>query len=118
MRIAGKEKSLFSRRLIELRKQKGLTQQELASKLNIDRHQVAYYETKAKNPTAETLQLLADFFTVSPDFFLLDDELIKSKPGPNSQLEQRINQLKRLPRSQQKTVLAMIDGVLASFQKS
>ena len=118
MRTTTKEKSLFSRRLIELRKSRGITQEELAQKLKLDRHQVAYYETKAKNPTAETLQHLAEFFNVSTDFFLLDENALKNKPGPDSQLEQKIKQLKELPRSQQKTVIAMLDGLLLSLSKS
>ena len=113
-----KQKSLFSRRFIELRKSRGLTQVQLAKKLGIGRDQVAYYEAKAKNPTADTLSNFARFFNVSPDFFLLDDDELKSKPGPDSLLEQKIKQLKALPRAQQKTVIAMIDGVLDSFQKS
>ena len=62
MRTTDKTKSIFSQRLIELRKEQGLTQAELADQLNIDRNRVAYYEAKAVNPTVESIQPLADFF--------------------------------------------------------
>lgn len=118
MRTTDKQKSLFSKRFIELRKSRGLTQAELAEQLGIGRDQVAYYEAKAKNPTAETLNNFASFFNVSPDFFLLDDDELNSKPGPESLLDQKIKQLKALPRAQQKTVIAMLDGLLSSITTS
>ena len=117
MRTTDKAKSTFSQRLIELRKEQGLTQEGLAELLGIARNRVAYYEAKATNTTVESIQPLADFFNVPVDYFF-ETDIKRSKPGPDSQLEQRINRLKKLPRAQQKTVIAMIDGVLDSFQKS
>ena len=114
MRTTEKTKSIFSRKLIELRNLHRLTQSELAEKLNIERYRVAYFETKAKNPTSETLQLMADFFKVSTDYFLSENS--DTKPGPESQLEIRMKRLKALPQSQQQTVIAMIDGVLSRFE--
>ncbi len=114
MRTTDKPKSIFSQRLIELRKEQGLTQADLADQLQIDRNRVAYYEAKASNPTVESIQPLADFFNVSVDYFF-ENEVKRGRPGPDSQLEQRINRLKNLPRAQQKTVIAMLDGLLSSL---
>ncbi len=108
-----KHKSHFSKTLITLRKSKGLTQEELADSLGLPRHKIAYFETKAKNPTADSLHLLATFFNVSVDYFV-SDIVSNKKPGPDSKLEQQLHRIKQLPRSQRKTVIAMLDGLLES----
>ncbi|SDL19208.1 helix-turn-helix domain-containing protein [Natronincola ferrireducens] len=56
--------------LKELRAEKGLTQDELSNKLSINRATYAHYETGRRQPDAETLQLLADCFSVSVDYLL------------------------------------------------
>ena len=57
-------------RLRELRKEKGLTQVELAKLLNVSDRSVGFYETGERDPDTETLKLLADFFNVSIDYLL------------------------------------------------
>ena len=111
-----KPKGLFSQRVIALRKAKGLTQEQLADALHIPRHMVAYFETKATNPTAETLQLLAGFFGVPASHFIERETAAAKKRGPESELEARFKKLRELPRSQQRTVLAMLDGLIQPLQ--
>lgn len=61
---------MFPERLVELRKSKKLTQQELADKLNISRATYAQYEIGRRKPDYETLEKLADFYKVSIDYLL------------------------------------------------
>jgi HTH-type transcriptional regulator, competence development regulator len=60
----------LAERLKEARKQKKLTQRELAAKLSISQSTVALYETGDRNPDPDTLNKLADFFNVSTDWLL------------------------------------------------
>lgn len=53
--------------LKNLRKSMGLTQQQVADKLNISRVNYTRYETNASNPDFQTLVALADFYDVSLD---------------------------------------------------
>lgn len=53
--------------LKSLRKSMGLTQQQVADKLNIPRVNYTRYETNASNPDFQTLVALADFYDVSLD---------------------------------------------------
>lgn len=55
---------MFSNELIKLRKEKGLTQQELADKLGLSRSAIGMYEKGNREPNFETLELIADFFNV------------------------------------------------------
>ena len=61
------EMSDFQKNLILYRKMSGLTQKELAEKLQISPTTLAGYENAGKEPKVSTLIKLADFFGVSVD---------------------------------------------------
>ena len=66
---------LLGKRLKELREEKGLTQKEIADKLNL--HSVTYlhYEKDQREPPLKILMEMALFFDVSTDYLLgLSDE--------------------------------------------
>lgn len=105
-------KSVFGKKLIELRQTNGLTQPQFASALNISRDTVAYYETKAKNPTSEFIQKVADYFKVPYDQLLALEIQENKKPGPASKLEKQFKEVQRLPKNKQKLVSEIIDNVI------
>ena len=53
-----------------LRLSRGLTQQEISEKLGISRSTIGMYETGAREPDYDTLELIADFFNVDMDYLL------------------------------------------------
>ena len=63
-------KILFSERLQQLRKERGLKQSELASILNTTQRRISYMELGKVEPDLETLVLLAKFFDVSTDYII------------------------------------------------
>ena len=111
MRPATKEKSEFNKRLIQLRNNSNLTQFELAEKLGITRDAVAYYESKAKNPGVEIIQLLAGFFGVSSDILLGVKKHSRSR-GAQSKLEKQLELIRSLPTKQQKAISTVLDMAL------
>lgn len=60
----------LSRRLRELREDKGLTQSQLAEYLEIGRASVSNYENGERIPDAELIIKFADFFNVTADYLL------------------------------------------------
>ena len=56
--------------LKKLRTSRGLSQQELANRLSINRSTYARYETSSTQPDFDTLKQLADYFEVSTDELL------------------------------------------------
>ena len=60
----------FGLRLKTLRKQAGLTQQQLATQLGITKSVVSFYELQARSPSPEVLAKLAVIFHVSADYLL------------------------------------------------
>ncbi|OQJ67667.1 transcriptional regulator, partial [Leuconostoc pseudomesenteroides] len=55
-------------RIKELRKQKKLTQSELAKKINASRMAIANYETDRNNPSYAMLSLIADALDTTVDY--------------------------------------------------
>lgn len=60
----------FGTRLKHLRKQAGLTQQQLATQLGITKSVVSFYELQERSPSPEVLIKLAAIFHVSADYLL------------------------------------------------
>lgn len=61
---------MFHLRLSKLRRDSGLTQNELSKRLNISRATYAQYEIGRREPDIETIQKLASFFNVSIDYIV------------------------------------------------
>lgn len=59
-------------KLVTLRKEKGLTQMELAECLNVSRQAVSRWEVGAAVPSTENLRILSELYDIPVDY-LLDD---------------------------------------------
>lgn len=57
-------------KLVTLRKQKGLTQMELAEKLDVSRQAISRWEVGAAVPSTDNLKILSDLYGVSVDDIL------------------------------------------------
>ena len=66
----------FSEKLQELRKGKGLTQEELAAALYVSRTAVSKWESGRGYPSIDSLKEIAKFFSVSIDALLSGDEAL------------------------------------------
>lgn len=62
----------LAEKLVSLRKQKGLTQMDLAEQLNVSRQAISRWEVGAAVPSTDNLKVLSDLYGVSVDY-LLDD---------------------------------------------
>ncbi|MFX3651080.1 MAG: helix-turn-helix domain-containing protein [Paenibacillus sp.] len=60
----------YGNRIAELREQRGLTQEELASSIHITRAALSHYEKNRRKPDFEVLTRLADIFDVSIDYLI------------------------------------------------
>lgn len=58
----------FAERLVELRKQHGLTQKQLAKELNISEIGIQNYEGRRRKPTHDAFITIAEYFDVSLDY--------------------------------------------------
>jgi transcriptional regulator with XRE-family HTH domain len=110
----GKE---LGRRLAQLRQEAGLTQHTVAAHLGIAQQTLAHYEVGRLRLPVALVPRLAALFAVSTDALLGVASASArgsraGKRGPTPKLQQQLERLSRLPKTQQQTVLAMLDGVL------
>lgn len=63
----------FDKKIIELRKQNNLTQEDLAEKLNVSRQTVSNWETTKCYPDIETLVIISNKFNVSLDVLIKEN---------------------------------------------
>ena len=77
-------KEIISRNSVNLRKEKGLTQIELADALHYSNKAISKWEKGDSLPDAETLYEIAKFFNVSIEYlFTNHDEVILNKEQAN-----------------------------------
>jgi len=60
----------FRNRLVNIRRQNGLTQKELAESIGASERGIQNYEIGYRKPTFELLIAIADFFSVSIDYLV------------------------------------------------
>ena len=83
----------FNKKIQELRKQKGLKQEELAEKLYVSRTAISKWESGRGYPNIESLKAIAKFFSVTVDELLSTDEVLTIAEEDNKRKEKRFRDL-------------------------
>ena len=60
----------FGDKLRELRKESGLTQQQLAQQIGVTKSVISYYELNERTPSPEVLKKFSSVFHVTSDYLL------------------------------------------------
>ena len=77
----------LNEKLQELRKRKGMTQEELAERLYVSRTAISKWESGRGYPNIESLKAIAKFFSVTIDELLSPDEILTIAEEDNKQHE-------------------------------
>lgn len=99
-------------RLIQLRKQKGLSQQALADAVGLHVTQIKRYESGATQPSLEALKKIAVTLGVTTDFLLFDD----TERGPDDELRLQFDVIARLDDEEKRVIRELIDGMILKYQ--
>ena len=83
----------FNQKLQTLRKQRGLTQEELAAALYVSRTAISKWESGRGYPNIDSLKAIATFFAVSVDDLLSGDQLLTIAQEEKSQTTSRLHDL-------------------------
>lgn len=103
----------LGKRIALFRKERDLTQQQLAELLGISQQTLAHYEVGRLRVSVAMLPMLASALSITIDDLLNDEPAAgKSKRGPTSKLHQQIEQITQLPKAKQRFVMEMLDTVL------
>ncbi len=106
-----KETANFGKRLAKIRKQRGMTQEELGKKIGVSQRVIAYYEKETRFIPAGNLNKIASVLNVSADEILGIKSLSIEAP-PNRRLAKRLRLFEKLPNQDQKAILHYIDALL------
>ena len=83
----------FNEKLQQLRKNKGLTQEELAQEIFVSRTAVSKWESGRGYPNIDSLKGLAKFFSVTVDELISPDEIISAAENEKQELIGRYTSL-------------------------
>ena len=83
----------FNEKLQELRKRKGLTQDELAKELYVSRTAISKWESGRGYPNIDSLKAISKFFGVTIDELLSGDELLTIAEEDTKQKEKHFRDL-------------------------
>ena len=83
----------FNEKLQELRKQKGLTQEELAELLYVSRTAISKWESGRGFPNIESLKAISKCFSVSLDELLSGEEILAIAENDHKQKERTLRDL-------------------------
>ena len=83
----------FNEKLQELRKNKGLTQEELAEALYVSRTAISKWESGRGYPSIDSLKEIAKYFSVTIDELLSSDEVLSIAEEDNKQKETHFRSL-------------------------
>jgi transcriptional regulator with XRE-family HTH domain len=114
--MAANEKSFYTvlgRRIAERRKERGITQVQLAEQLGVAQQTMAHYEGGVSRIAVETLTQTATALGTGVEELIGTPAAHRTgKRGPAPRLQQQLEQISLLPRTQQKFVMQMLDTVL------
>lgn len=82
----------FHNKLYNLRKQKGLSQEELANRLNVSRQTISKWEVGDSTPEMEKLIAISDMFGISLDELVMDK--VPDQMGETLSKSETVSQLK------------------------
>ena len=107
-------KSIVAKNISELRQAKGLTQLELAEKLNYSDKAVSKWERGESTPDVTTLVQLAEQFGITVNDLLVDPDALPGNPGT---LEKAMTQVseKALKRKADKGIILSLSSTLVWF---
>lgn len=99
-------------RLFALRKEYGLTQQEMADKIGVHVNQVRRYESGSARPSLEALKKIAVATSVTIDSLVFAPE----ERRPDEELRLQFEAVSQMPPEEKRIVQALLEGMIVKYQ--
>ena len=102
-------------RIAKARKERGLTQHQLADALGIAQQTLAHYEVARARIAASLIPQVAELLGLTLDELLMGRPASRGpgKRGPASRLQQQIEAVAQLPKAKQRAVTELLDAMIA-----
>jgi transcriptional regulator with XRE-family HTH domain len=98
----------FPERLATLRKERQLTQQQLADKVDVHISQVRRYESGESQPTLDVIRKLAIALSVSADMLIFDG----SERGPDEELRLQFEAICQFTPEEKQVAKAVLESLI------
>ena len=102
----------FSARFLQLRKENGLTQPQMAEKTGIHISQARRYESGEALPSMDILKRIAVTFSVATDWLVFEE----GEREPQDELKLKFEAIKQMDEDEQKAVLSILDAMILKDQ--
>lgn len=102
----------IQQRLIGLRRERDLTQQEMADAIGVHVNQVRRYEAGATQPSLDVLKKIAVAMSVTIDSLVFDED----ERGPDEQLKLQFEAISHLSSNEKQVVKELLDGMIIKYQ--
>lgn len=98
--------------LIELRRERNLTQQEMADAIGVHVNQIRRYEAGATQPSLDVLKKIALTMNVTIDSLVFGE----GERDPTDDLRLQFEAVSRMPEEERKIVKALLEGMIVKYQ--
>ena len=105
----------LGQRIKATRKERGLTQKELAQRMGFSYQQLNKYEGGFSVPSADQLQSFSEKLDVSADFLLTGQHPNSTSPT-NLRLAERLRLAEKFPADDQETVIKLLDAMIVQYR--
>ncbi|NRA86933.1 MAG: helix-turn-helix transcriptional regulator [Rhizobiales bacterium] len=100
---------MFKERIIELRKNRKLTQEDVANNLKIAKSTYIKYEKGTQSPQLELIDKIAELYGITASEVISKDS---SAPKLNDQLISKLNLITQLEDDEKKSLIMVIEGMV------
>ena len=102
----------LDRNLLQLRKARGLTQDQMAAMTGLHINSIKAYEAGKSIPSAEVIKKIALTFSVTTDELIFD----KGERDPDQSLRLAFEAVSQMAEPDKQTILSIIDGMILKHQ--
>ncbi len=99
-------------RLLVLRKERGLTQQQMADSIDIHANSIKKYAARHAQPSLDVLKKIALTLNVSTDFLLFEEH----ERGPSDELALQFEAVSQLAGEEQRVVMEVLESLIIKYQ--
>jgi transcriptional regulator with XRE-family HTH domain len=102
----------IAKRLTELRKNKGLTQQALADAIGLHVTQVKRYESGTSQPSLEAIKKIAQTLRVTTDSLIFEDDELAT----DADLVLQFKAIASMPEQERKIIQELLEGMIIKYE--
>jgi transcriptional regulator with XRE-family HTH domain len=102
----------IAKRLSDIRKKKGLTQQALADAIGLHVTQVKRYESGNSKPSLEAIKKISKTLRVTTDFLVFEEDEL----APDANLALQFQAITAMPSKEKQVIQELLEGMIIKYE--